>query len=492
MRKMEVFRRACVIPGLALLLAITGCAGAGSAKKEPVTISVWTYYNGPQLSAFEAAVKEFNETVGREEEITVTSANLGSVSDLETAVRNAAEGKVGAEEMPDIFSAYADTAYAIDRMGLLADLDEYLTDAEKAHYKESFLEEGRISADNSLKIFPVAKSTELLLVNETDFAPFADACNVSYNDLKTMEGITRAAEKYYVWTDEQTPEPDDGRALFGRDAMANYFLVGASQMGMNIIEVEDGITTINFDKNVVRRLWDNFYIPYVKGHFASSGRFRSDDVTTGNILCYVGSSASATYFPKSVTMDDETTHDITMRVMAPPVFQSGRNVAVQQGAGMVVTKSDARTESACARFLAWFTEGERNIHFSVESAYLPVTQEAMSMEAITAAEGELSGAMEPILATAIEVVTNNELYTQKAFAYGTAAREVLEYSMSDAAMEDRAEVEEALAGGTPYEDAIAPYMADERFDDWYDETLERLVRYANEANLQVTQEADGQ
>ena len=35
------------------------------------------------------------------------------------------------------------------------------------------------------------------------------------------------AGAYYDWTDAQTPEPDDGKALFGRDAMANYMLVGA-------------------------------------------------------------------------------------------------------------------------------------------------------------------------------------------------------------------------------------------------------------------------
>ena len=38
---------------------------------------------------------------------------MGSVNDLETNVLNSAEGKVRAAEMPNIFSAYADTAYTI-------------------------------------------------------------------------------------------------------------------------------------------------------------------------------------------------------------------------------------------------------------------------------------------------------------------------------------------------------------------------------------------
>lgn len=69
--------------------------------------------------------------------------------------------------------------------------------------------------------------------------------------------------------------------------MANYMFVGARQLGGNLFEVKDGKMTLNFDKEIVRKLWDNYYVPYVKGYFAASGRFRSDDIKTGNILAYV-------------------------------------------------------------------------------------------------------------------------------------------------------------------------------------------------------------
>ena len=48
---------------------------------------------------------QFNETTGREKGIRVESASQGSVSDLETNVMDAAQGKVGAAAMPNIFSA---------------------------------------------------------------------------------------------------------------------------------------------------------------------------------------------------------------------------------------------------------------------------------------------------------------------------------------------------------------------------------------------------
>ncbi len=72
---------------------------------------------------------------------------------------DAAEGKVGASDMPNIFAAYADTAYALDQKGFVVDIGKYLTDDEKKLYIESFLDEGDCSGDGSIKIFPTVKST---------------------------------------------------------------------------------------------------------------------------------------------------------------------------------------------------------------------------------------------------------------------------------------------------------------------------------------------
>ena len=65
--------------------------------------------------------------------------------------------------------------------------------------------------------------------------------------------------------------------------MANYFLIGAKQLGTEIFSVKDSKVTLNFDKEIIRKIWDNYYVPFVKGYFAASGKFRSDDINTGNI-----------------------------------------------------------------------------------------------------------------------------------------------------------------------------------------------------------------
>lgn len=73
----------------------------------------------------------------------------------------------------------------------------------------------------------------MLYLNDTDWQAFSQATGTTYDDLATVEGLTAAAEKYYNWTDAQTEAPDDGRALFGRDAMANYLLIGAKEFGLH-------------------------------------------------------------------------------------------------------------------------------------------------------------------------------------------------------------------------------------------------------------------
>ena len=108
-------------------------------KSDPVTVTVWTYYNGDQLDAFNDLTEKFNDTVGKKDGITVETKSLGTAEDLEQNVLAAVNGEVGASEVPNIFSAYSDTAYTMDQKDMLVDLSDYLTDKEKDEYVEEYL-----------------------------------------------------------------------------------------------------------------------------------------------------------------------------------------------------------------------------------------------------------------------------------------------------------------------------------------------------------------
>lgn len=470
-------RRKVVLCLLGATLAASLFSGCSGKKSDPVTVTVWTYYNGDQLDTFKDLTEKFNDTVGKKDGITVETKSLGTAEDLEQNVLAAADGEVGASEVPNIFSAYSDTAYTMDQKDMLVDLSDYLTDKEKDEYVEGYLKEGDFSDDGSIKIFPVAKSTELLFLNDTDWQKFAEETGAQYEDLQTIEGLVETAGKYYNWTDSQTPEADDGKALFGRDAMANYLLVGAKELGCDIFEVKDGKMTLNFDEDVIRKLWDNYYVPYVKGYFSASGRFRSDDVKTGNVLGYVGSTSSATFFPTEVSDDSGDAHEIKLKVLPCPKFKDGDDYAVQQGAGMVVTKGSEDEIKASIEFLKWFTQSENNIEFSVGSGYLPVTKEANNIEKIKSVDPDISSSMEEILTESVAEINDNNLYYMHAFENGNDARTVLQEAFGDTAQQDRNTVDERIAQGESAEEAEAEFLSDEYFEQWYQNVLSKLQAY---------------
>lgn len=463
----------------ASIFILTGCGDKEPLDPQnPVSLTVWHYYNGSQQAAFDALVEEFNNTVGKEKGIYVQGYSQGSVSDLETAVRDAIDGKVGADKMPDIFSSYADTAYEVEQAGALADLSKYLEEEELKKYVDSYIEEGCIAADGTLRIFPTAKSTEIMMLNKTDWEAFAEATGASLEDLSTMEGVVEVARSYYEWTDGQTPDvAGDGKAFYGRDAMANYFIIGLRQLGVEIFQVENGEMTLNVPKEELYRLWENYYVPIVKGYFGAYGSFRSDDVKTGELLSYTGSTSSAMYFPDQVELDDGS-YPIEYVVMPAPIFEGGEHYAVQQGAGMVVCKSDEAHEYAAVEFLKWFTQLENNIRFGCVSGYLPVQKEANSIERLDQVIKEQKLEVAPktydCLAIIFQESEGMTLYTNKSFENGSAARKVLEYNLADKAAEDRAAVSEALAQGKSLEEAAAPYVTREAFEQWYDSFCDTL------------------
>lgn len=463
---------------------LTGC-GSKDAKLDPtapVSLTVWHYYNGAQLSAFDAIVDSFNRTVGQEKGIYVTGYSKGSVNDLESAVRDSLEGKVGAEALPDLFSSYSDTAFNAERLGALADLSDYFTQEELDAYVPAYVREGCIAADGSLRIFPVAKSTEVMILNTTDWEPFAKATGVTTDDLATIEGVVEVSRKYYEWTDAQTPEvPNDGKAFYGRDSLANYFFLGAEQLGQSLLEVKGDRAYVNADKAVFRKLWDNYYVPMVSGWFGAYGKFRSDDVKTGYLLAYTGSTASAGYFPTQVVTDSGT-YPVDYAVLPVPIFAGGKNVIVQQGAGMAVTKSDPKREAAAVEFLRWFTKAENSVHFGAGSGYLPVLKEAGNVETfreiVRENQLEISDITESCITFVLENINRAEFFTPQTFTNGTAVRNVLGHSLADKIASDLADIQSQVDSGADRAAVLAGYTSDAAFDSWYEAFVSEIENAA--------------
>ncbi len=454
------------------------CARADVPDDRPANLTMWTYYNGAQKEEMDFLVQEFNDTVGVEEKIIVEAVSKGSVTDLEDSISASADGKTGSTPLPNLAAAYSDTAFGYYQKGLLADFRPYLTNEEYERYIPGYAEEGNFGKDATMMIFPIAKSTEVLTLNETAWEPFAKDLGITTDQLSTWEGLAKTAKAYYEWTDAMTEEPNDGKAFFGRDSFANYMLIGSYQLGHELYSNQNGSFSIDADRDTMRRLWDNYYVPYISGYYLEDGKFRSDDLMTGRIIAYVGSSSGGAYTPDQVVYDDGHTEDIACRILALPNFEDTTPCAVQQGAGMIMFSSDERTKEACATFLKWLTAKEQNIRFSSASGYLPVTKEANDMDVIRGYfqdKGEsLNPKLEDVLDTAIPQVQTYTLHTAAPANGAYQARKIIAATMPAVAMENRSHVKELLAEGMSLEDAVAQYNTDEIFDAWYSDTKNQL------------------
>lgn len=458
----------CVLLALTLFPVMAMAQTVKLSPDNPQVLTLWHYYNGMQQQIFDHLVLAFNETVGLETGIIIEPMSQGGVDDLTGKLMDSANRKTGADSMPDIFAAYADTAHAVNKMGLVADLSPYMTAEELAEYMDSYIAEGRLDAEGGLKVFPIAKSTEMMLVNKTEWDAFVADTGADASLLSTWEGVVELAKAYYEWS--------GGKAFFGRDAFANYILIGSLQLGVEMFQVEGGAMTLNVDEQVMRRLWDNYVVPYVNGWFGAYGRFRSDDVKTGQLVALVGSTSGALYFPKEVTRDDGTTYPIESLALPLPNFEGTAPCAVQQGAGLVVTKSTPEKEYAATVFLKWFTEVENNIAFSLSSGYLPVKKAANDPEALheIAVERGVSGLLHEIIHTGAQITSTYRLYTNNAFDNGYEARQVVDTSMAEAASAAKAELEQLVADGMDRQEAIEKLTGDEAFDAWLEQFMQQM------------------
>lgn len=465
-----------------LLCALAGCSGGGKVKlnpNNPTAIVIWHYYHGAQKTAFDSAVKEFNDTVGYEDGIIVEAVSHGGVGELAENVMAAAKGELDAGKMPDIFGAHGDTALDILNMGKAVEIDNYLTAAELAEYEGAFIHEGRIGTDK-LYIFPIAKSTESLMLNKTDFDAFiagleASGLNesVSYDDLSTWEGILRVSDIYYRYTQSVSPD-NTGKAFMGIDGLANYLIVGSKQLGQDLVKVENGKATVNLDREIMSKLWYTYYEPMVTGRFTKLGRFCSDDIKTGDSLCFVGATTSASYFPAELPLESGGMKNIEMMVLPMPVFENGDKVAVSQGAGMVIAKSVSEKEYASAVFLKWFTQAERNISFSLTSSYLPVKKDALDEKLLDSAFGaiglsdvETQNSVKA-LKVGIEQLRSYTLYSSEVFDGSMAFRNKLPVDLEKAVLEDRDLYLKLISEGSSPEQAYSALFdgSQDKFDAW--------------------------
>jgi len=469
------------VVGIIFLIAVALVTGCGNGKdmlldpEKPITVTVWHYYNGNTKESFDKLVSEFNETVGMEKGIVVDAQSQGDVSQLATAVFDAANESIGASPMPDIFASYPDNAFRVNQIVPLISLDQYFDEDELAAFRKEFLEEGRFITDDKYYIVPIAKSSENLYINKTQWEAFASANGFTEEDLATWEGIYEVSKVYHEVT---------GKSFFSIDANANYMMVASMQLGSEMFSyTEDGRAKFELTEEIAKKIWDYYYIPYIRQYFLKTGRFSSDDAKTGSILAYTGSTAGAAYFPTIIETEESGETQIEPLILPYPHFKDGKAISIQQGAGMCITKSDDAHQYAAALFLKWFTESEQNIEFSVSTGYFPVKKEALNEELILGQVTEegitTKSIIESIKASSI-MFHSYTLYNSKPFLYSYEMRDLLERHLYDKIVNDLDLINQTLKNEDDKEALINELTSEHAFDAWYQDLNQQAQQILNQ------------
>lgn len=364
-----------------LLLCCTGCSGSINKEGAPTTITVWHVYGGQTDSPLNDLIEEFNQTVGKEQQINVQVTSVSNTNTIHELVLAAANKEPGASELPDLFISYPKTVTALQDDSILVDYRDYFSEDELSAFLPDFVEEGMVN--DRLVVLPVAKSTEIMYINKTLFDRFSQATGVTMEDLNTWEGLYKTAEIYAEWTDAQTPEvAGDAKSLFVHDYYFNYFQVGVESLGEDFFEGDK----LAFGPEL-RKAWEPLAQAALKGGIWLKGGYATESIRTGDSIVSVASSASILYYSDVVTYPDNTSEDITIISKPCPVFENGDKLVMQRGAGFCTVRSTPEREQAAVTFLKWLTEPTHNVEFVTKTGYMPVTKEAFENELPKAIEG---------------------------------------------------------------------------------------------------------
>lgn len=371
---------ACTLACTLSLAVLIICAGCGR-QNDPTVVTLWHVYGGQADSPLNALIDEFNATVGAKQNIRVQVTSVTNTNTIHENVLASAYNDPGAPELPDMFISYPKTVLAMPDDTVLVDYSEHFTKAELDKFIPEFIEEGMVN--DRLTVLPVAKSTEIMFINKTDFDRFAAATGAQISDLTTWEGLYGLADDYYAWTDAKTPDiKNDGKTFFVHDYHFDYFQVGVESLGESFFEGEGLAFGPAFEQ-----VWKPYARATLEGGVWLQSGYATEPLRTGDSIVSVASSASVLYYSDTVTYPDNVSEKVEIIALPCPVFEGGEKLVMQRGAGMCTVKSTPEKTKACITFLKWLTEPKHNVDFVTSLGYMPVTAEAFDSYLTDAIDG---------------------------------------------------------------------------------------------------------
>lgn len=346
---------------VACVLLLCACTESPLDADKPVTLTMWHVYGAQARSPMNMLVDRFNQTVGKEQGIIINVTSVSSTWTMHDELVASAREEPGSEELPDLFTCYPKTLAIIGNTRAL-DWKKYFSEEELRDYVPAFLEEGM--AGGALYGFPLAKSTNLLYVNDTLFEPFSRETGITHADLATLEGVFHAADRYHQWS--------GGKSFFMYDDWIHYAMLNSASLGEAFFEKD----RIRWDNPALLKLWRPLARAAAGGQLWLNPGYNSTVMMMGEVVCGVGSSAAILYFNDTLTLRDNTTLPLRLTVLPDPRFGGAKRLDIQRGSSLYARASTPKKEYAAAVFCKWVTSPEVNLSLAVQGGYMPVHKEA--------------------------------------------------------------------------------------------------------------------
>ncbi len=346
----------CSIFLLCFLLA--SCEDSPLAPEKSISLTFWHVYGAQTHSPMNELVREFNRTEGKKHGIIINVTSVSNSSAIHKTLVAAAKREPGAAVLPDLFACYPKTLQAMGPEQAL-DWKNYFTEEELAAFVPQFLEEGTFNGQ--LKIFPLAKSSNILFINAGIFEKFATETGHSYADLSTLEGFFEIAHQYYTWS--------GGKPFFMYDEWVQYPMLNVLSQGEAFFGDDD---TILWNTPAYKKVMRLLARAAIRGEVCLMKGFATVPIMIGEAIAGIESSASVLYFKNEVTHSNNKKVPLYIKSLAEPRLKGTKRIDIQRGGGLGAIKSTPEKEKAAAIFCKWLVSKENNINFVTQGGYMPV------------------------------------------------------------------------------------------------------------------------
>ena len=355
----------------ALSLAACGSESAPSQTSDgivtkitkPVELQFWHSISNPvHAEVLDKLIAQFNDTVGKEKQITVTATFNGSSSDLYSNVIAA----IKAETAPDVTLALRPYVADYLQTDLVVDLTPYIQDETVGmpDYEDIF--EGLRNGGIPAREIGDWDSDELVLIQGIMDAFFEE------NGLTvpaTWDELIETSKKIHEIT---------GAPAFGWDNLAGSFMTLVKQYGGRYTDPEGNIYFAEEDSETALKVLNLWKENVGSGIWRTAGEdmFFSGPFANEQIPMYVGDSVEASYIPAK---------NPELKWSTAPIPQVSDDTAANLSAGHVITalNQSGNPEKAYASYelIKFLTSKEANLAVvTAGTGYLPIRQSVADSE----------------------------------------------------------------------------------------------------------------